>query len=116
MYTDEDVKRKSDITVEGYYWLADTTVSEAAWGVVWVEADGDVDDGEPRNWIFGVDEFDCFEDVEEYHVLLGPIVQPTVAIPFERIGVSELVPVAVKVTTGIKVVNLVPPLVRLGGS
>lgn len=108
MFKESDIKTGKQLTDEGFYWVADRTADDAEWVPRSVIKDPDAQDG----WMFSDDSFEPWEDIEEYHVFLGPFQAPTVPIPFERMNVVDFAPVAVKAPA--RIIQLgVPKLVQI---
>jgi hypothetical protein len=85
--TDAGIKTFYTLTTEGWYWMADTSDCDASWVMGWVS-------GEARDGVEGTEGFneaswasssepDAFEEYElsSDYVFLGPVEEPSVAIP-----------------------------------
>lgn len=108
-----EIKGYKDLKEDGYYFMADKTDSGDQWEVVWVEADPHYDPTDPDNdmvsgLFYGESKYEANNDVEAYHVFVGPIPLPSVPVPFERLtetpAAAEVPALVVK-----KVIELTPP-------
>lgn len=108
---DPKIKTVADLEVEGYYWFADKTDPSSVWEIKYLEKD-EFDEEEGGDvWYFG-SKVCCDEDVEDYHVMIGPIPDLEIPVPHDRLppvvpALSAMFTAAIKQSA--KIIQLFPP-------
>ena len=74
------------LVADGWYWVGDSTESNADWELHYVEANDDYDEEDDSDspFLMGESISLACDNVQKYHVLIGPIEEPTIKVPFQR--------------------------------
>lgn len=113
----QSILKVDDLKDQGFYWMADKTDRSSAWTIMYLdfdEVEAVSDETPSQGWFFGESEEFCTDEVQDYHVFIGPIPVPEIAVPFEPIVESlKAVPVFITTDSGKSTAPVVAPLLKV---